>query len=178
MLWFDEKVYLDYFYYGWMHCRSFEECGEKNPLSSVMILYRCTDFDRHYYDSTVHHHIGISRILQIHQIFFPARLYFKVSKHWIWSTYSLEVKSGNKFEWFDSNISTIFNSIDIFSNVLIYVFTDLYTDKQMSEVTTNISKVDTFCVSLFETNLLSEFKLFLKTYVFIYYIQAGSTVYT
>ena len=48
----------------------------------------------------------------------------------------------------------------------------------MSEVTTNISNVDTFCVRLFETNLLSEFKLFLKTYVFIYYIQAGSTVYT
>ena len=33
----------------------------------------------------------------------------------------------------------------------------------MSEVTTNISNVDTFCVRLFETNLLSEFKLFLKT---------------
>ena len=72
----------------------------------------------------------------------------------------------------------IFNSIDIFSNVLIYVFTDLYTNKQMSEVTTNISNVDTFFVRLFETNLLSEFKLFLKTYVFIYYIQARSTVYT
>ena len=33
----------------------------------------------------------------------------------------------------------------------------------MSEVTTNISNVDSFCVRLFETNLLSEFKLFLKT---------------
>ena len=176
MLWFDEKVYLDYFYYGWMHCRSFEECGEKNPLSSIMILYRCTDFDRRYYDSASSHR-NFKNFANSSN-FFPARLYFKVSKHWIWSTYSLEVKSGNKFEWFDSNISTIFNSIDIFSNVLIYVFTDLYTNKQMSEVTTNISNVDSFCVSLYETNLLSEFKLFLKTYVFIYYIQAGSTVYT
>ena len=39
----------------------------------------------------------------------------------------------------------------------------------MSEVTTNISNVDTFCVRLFETNLLSEFKLFKNMFLFIAY---------